>query len=127
MANTGPAVWTRRDFGRLALGGSALAAFSSSALAQRSRKPNSRIAGVQLGVITSSFAALPASELIPTMLKLGFSEVELQPNHAEALAGAPMPPPNANGGTSSPQSLNADGVLARCANQPMFVTPRTMR
>src|SRR5205814_4278620 len=110
--------------GRMALGGTALAALSASALAQSARrKPISRIAGVQVGVITSSFAALAASEIIPAMLKLGLSEVELQPNHAEAIAGAPMPPPNANTAASAPQSLTADGLLPRCANQQMVVTP----
>jgi len=123
MPTKGPAVWTRRDVGRLALGGAALAAISGSAFAQRARKPNSRIAGVQLGVITSSFAAMPASEIIPTLLKMGISEVELQPNHAEALAGAPMPPANPNPVTPGPLSLNGDSLLPRCANQAMVVTP----
>ena len=124
MATKSSAVWTRRDFGRLALGGTAFAAFSATALAQGTRrKPNSRIGGVQLGVITSSFGALPASEIIPTLLKMGISEVELQPNHAEALAGAPMPPANANAAATASQSLNSDGLLPRCANQTMVVTP----
>jgi len=123
MLTNGPAMWTRRDFARLALGGTALAAFSGSAFAQRVRKPNSRIGGVQIGVISSSFVGLQASEIIPAMLKLGLSEVELQPNHAEALAGAPMPPANPNTVASVPLSLNGDGLLPRCANQAMIVTP----
>ena len=116
--------WTRRDFGRLALAAPALAAFSVSARAQTARrKPNSRIAGVQIGAISSSFVGLQASEIIPAMLKLGLSEIELQPNHAEALAGAPLFPPNANAAATGVQALNADGLLARCANLPMVVTP----
>src|SRR6478672_786347 len=106
--------WTRRDFGRVALGAPAWAAFSVRAQSAR-RKPNSRIAGVQIGAISSSFVGLQASEIVPAMLKLGLSEIELQPNHAEALAGAPLFPPNANAGATGVQTLNADGLLARCA------------
>lgn len=114
--------WTRREFGKAALAGLPLAVFAESGAAQeKRRRPNSIVAGVRIGVISSSFVGLAASEIIPAMLKLGLSEVELQPNHAEALAGAPInaPPPT----TSSASALNAEGLLARCANLPMVVTP----
>ena len=116
-------LWTRREFGRAAFAASTLAAWPATLVAQAPRrKPDSRVAGVQLGVITSSIGALAASDIIPALLALGISEVELQPNHAEALAGAPLPPPNGNA-AAAPQALNADGLLARCANQQMVVTP----
>src|SRR6202012_3831116 len=54
-------------------------------------KPNSRFAGVQIGVITYSFMGVPPADLISTIGKLGISEVELMSNHAEAIVGAPAP------------------------------------
>ena len=87
---------------------------------KRTGRPNSVVHGVSIGVISSSFIGLAASEIIPAMLKLGLSEVELQPNHAEALAGAPVPaPPSA----AAAPALNGDGLLPRCANLTMVVTP----
>jgi sugar phosphate isomerase/epimerase len=112
--------WTRREFTRTAFAGSALSVLSARLGAQeRRRRPNSVVDGVSIGVISSSFIGLAASEIIPAMLKLGLSEVELQPNHAEALAGAPIPAPAA----TAPPALNADGLLPRCANLAMVVTP----
>lgn len=72
---------TRRDFTRIALASIPAAA----ALAA----PDSKIDGVQIGVISYSFRDLPPAQIIPSMLKIGLSEVELMSNHAEALAGAP--------------------------------------
>lgn len=122
MPMPGHHAWTRREFGRLALAGPPLAALTASLAAQeRRRRPNSVIAGVHIGVISSSFVGVAASEIIPAMVKLGLSEVELQPNHAEALAGAPAAPlPPA---PASPATLNENGLLPRCANLPMLVTP----
>lgn len=75
--------YSRRDLGKLAL-----AAIPAAALAA----PDSRISGVQIGVISYSFRDLPPTQIIPSMLKIGLSEVELMSNHAEALAGAPAVP-----------------------------------
>jgi sugar phosphate isomerase/epimerase len=58
-------------------------------------KPNSRFAGVQIGVISYSFNGVPWDELISTIAKLGINEVELMSNHAEAMVGAPSVPPPA--------------------------------
>src|SRR5206468_4229136 len=64
-----------------------------------SAKPNSKIKGVQLGVITYSFRqGVPKNELVPDIAKIGLSEVELMSGDAEALAGAPTPPPGGFGG-----------------------------
>jgi sugar phosphate isomerase/epimerase len=116
--------WTRREFGRVALAGLPFAALTASIGAQTPRRrPNSVVEGVQIGVISSSFVGLAASEIIPAMLKLGLSEIELQPNHAEALAGAPLPGPTAGAASVTPQTLNADGLLPRCAGRPMVITP----
>jgi sugar phosphate isomerase/epimerase len=51
---------------------------------------NSKFRGVQIGAITYSFRSMPTNEIIPAMVKLGLSEVELMSNHCEALAGAPQ-------------------------------------
>ena len=122
LAMRGTQGWTRREFGRTALATFPLAALTASLNAQESRRrPSSVIEGVHIGVISSSFVGLAAAEIIPAMLKLGLSEVELQPNHAEALAGAPI----TAGAVAPPSSptLNSEGLLPRCANLPMVVNP----
>jgi sugar phosphate isomerase/epimerase len=75
---------SRRDFGKIALAAIPCTAAWAT--------PNSRISGVQVGVISYSFRDLPAGEIVPSMTKIGLSEVELMSNHAEALAGAPPAP-----------------------------------
>lgn len=74
--------YSRRAFGKIAL--AALPAAAARAV------PNSRIAGVQIGAISYSFRDLPVTQIIPAMVTIGLSEVELMSNHAEALAGAPV-------------------------------------
>lgn len=76
---------TRRDFGKLV----AAALPAASLLA----KPNSRFYGVQIGIITYSFRALPGSaeETLKYCLECGISGIELMSNVAESYAGAPMP------------------------------------
>src|SRR4030095_4820482 len=75
-------MYSRREFGKMMLAGMPL----SIALAQI----NSKFKGVQIGAITYSFRSIPATEIIPVMVKLGLSEAELMSNHCEALAGAPQ-------------------------------------
>ena len=117
----------RRDFGKIALAGVPLASTLLAAprlFAQA--KPNSRINGVQIGAITSSFNGMAASEIMLAMLKIGLSEVELQSTHAEALAGAPAAnrgPGRGRGANTGPRTLNADGLMPRCANLPMVILP----
>jgi sugar phosphate isomerase/epimerase len=89
---------TRREFGRsalLALPGAALPRWAWAAA-----KPDSRIAGVQIGVIAPySFGreANDAVALLKTLVDLGLSGVELQGGPAEVFAGAPAPPPRGPG------------------------------
>jgi sugar phosphate isomerase/epimerase len=85
--------YTRRDFGKIAL--AALPVAARAAI-------NSRIDGVQIGAISYSFRDLPVTQIIPAMVKIGLGEVELMSNHAEALAGAPMP---GRGDTAGAQAL----------------------
>ena len=91
-------VYTRRDLGRFALTAvPAAAALSLPRMAWGA--PNSKIAGVQLGVITYSFRqGVPKLEIIPDMVKIGLSEVELMSGDAEAIAGAPVAPAGGGGG-----------------------------
>jgi sugar phosphate isomerase/epimerase len=95
-------IYTRRDFGRLAL--LALAA------------PNSKIKGVQIGAITYSFRqGVPKAEIIPDMAKIGLSEVELMSGDAEAMAGAPSVP--LGGGGRGRASLTPEQIAAREAQR----------
>ena len=83
--------YSRRDFGKLVLAGLPL----SMLLA----KPDSKIAGVQIGAITYSFRSIPDAEaIIKAYVTIGLSEAELMSNHAEQLAGAPPAPPGPPGG-----------------------------
>jgi sugar phosphate isomerase/epimerase len=84
-------VYTRRDVGKIALASLPLAKAFAAA-------PNSKIDGVQIGVISYSFRQMPAQsidDIIKYMTQIGLSEVELMSNHAESDAGAPaeMRPP----------------------------------
>ncbi len=94
--------YTRRDFGKMAL-----AAIPAAALAA----PNSKIDGVQIGAISYSFRDLPVAQIIPAMVKIGLSEVELMSNHAEALAGAPAIPQQGRGQAASPEVQAARKAL----------------
>src|SRR4051812_43108996 len=76
--------YTRRDLGRLALAGGAASRLMAA-------KPNSVFGGVQVGVITYSFRALPrsADEVLQYCLQCGISSIELMSNVAEGYAGSP--------------------------------------
>jgi sugar phosphate isomerase/epimerase len=98
-------IYTRRDFGKLAL--TALPA--ARLLAAPQAKPNSKFGGVQIGIIAPySFRGLPASadDLLKYLVQLGINSVELQSEPVEAYAGAPAtgrggfpggPPPGGQG------------------------------
>lgn len=78
--------YTRRDIGKIAL-----AAGTAGRLL--AAKPNSNFGGVQIGAITYSFRALPASaeETLKYCVECGISAIELMSNVPEGYAGAPMP------------------------------------
>jgi sugar phosphate isomerase/epimerase len=78
-------VYTRRDLGKLALAAGAAAPLVAA-------KPNSIFGGVQIGVITYSFRALPstAEEVLKYCLECGISAIELMSNVAESYAGSPQ-------------------------------------
>jgi sugar phosphate isomerase/epimerase len=115
--------FTRRDFGRFAIAGLPLASFALSGKSLFAQaKPNSNFDGVHIGVITYSFNGMAATDLIPTMVKIGVSNCELMSNHAESLAGMPAMGrggfPGAGGGgrgpVTYPQTLGADGLTESC-------------
>jgi sugar phosphate isomerase/epimerase len=81
-------MYTRRDFGKMAL--------VSLPLANAFGAIQSKFGGVQIGAITYSFRTLKAEEIIPAMAKAGLGEAEVMSNHAEALAGAPPAPAGRN-------------------------------
>jgi sugar phosphate isomerase/epimerase len=90
-------IYTRRDFGRLAL--AALPA--GKLLATPQAKPNSKFGGVQIGVIAPySFRGLPsgAEDLLKYIVQLGLNSVELQSEPVEAYAGAPATGRGGGGG-----------------------------
>ena len=121
--------FTRRDFGKFAVAGIPLASLAlagSDLFAQE--KPNSNFDGVHIGVITYSFNGMQASEIIPAMVKIGLSNVELMSNHAESLAGIPAMGRGGFGGRgqgadAGPQTPGADGLLPRCENMQMVSIP----
>ena len=85
--------FSRRDFGKLAAAGIAANAFQPASLFAQG-KPNSRFAGVQIGVISYSYRQMP-DVTIPKMLDWivedGINAVELE-NYQEIWAGAPTRP-----------------------------------
>ncbi len=77
-------LYTRRDFGKLALA-------AGTAVSLTGWKPSSNFGGVQIGIITYSFRALPGSaeETLKYCVECGISGIELMSNVAESYAGAP--------------------------------------
>ena len=88
---------TRRDMGKLALGLPAAAMLGKTigATAQTADKPDSKIGGVQIGLIVPySFGqeAPDANAILRNVVALGINAIELQNGPAEAYAGAPAGP-----------------------------------
>jgi sugar phosphate isomerase/epimerase len=111
MHNTGrgAAGYTRREFGRMALGTSAALTAGWLMPALDAVAIDSRIRGVQIGAITYSFRALTnAQAIVRAMTSMGLGEVELMSNHAEALAGAPSGPNNNEALTAWRKHVNTD-------------------
>ena len=84
-------IYSRREFGKLALASIPGAALVEKALLGQA-KPNSLINGVQVGTITYSYRSMPdttAQGLLKYILANGISAVELMGEPAEQFAGAP--------------------------------------
>lgn len=92
-------LYSRRDLARTTLAAALPAALTAA-------KPDSKFGGVQVGLITYSFRALPggAAENLKYILDCGISAIELMSNIAEGYAGAPMPAgPRGPRGRPSPE------------------------
>lgn len=117
--------FSRRRFigtGVLAVAGLALTSKSSFAKSVFAPlKPESKIKGVQIGVITYSFRSMPSSaeELLQYVEQCNINAIELMGDAAEAYAGAPKRDNNPN--------YDAD-IAAWRANAPMdkFIELRNM-
>jgi sugar phosphate isomerase/epimerase len=71
------------------------ASVATAAAAGSAKKPNSMIAGVQIGVITYSFRSMPDQSieaLLHYCLACGINAIELMGDPAEAFAGIPVNP-----------------------------------
>uniref|UniRef100_Q027F7 Xylose isomerase domain protein TIM barrel n=1 Tax=Solibacter usitatus (strain Ellin6076) TaxID=234267 RepID=Q027F7_SOLUE len=86
-------LYTRRDLGKLAVAAGTAGRLLAS-------KPSSNFGGVQIGAITYSFRALPASaeETLKYCVECGISAIELMSNVPEGYAGAPAPAGRGGGG-----------------------------
>jgi sugar phosphate isomerase/epimerase len=91
MDSTQRPLYSRREFGSIALAGVPL---SLAALRAAGAGINSTFSGVQIGAITYSFRTLSTlDEIIKAMTTIGLGEAELMSNHAEAELGAPVQGP----------------------------------
>src|SRR5262245_58202947 len=88
-------MWTRREFGKLALAGAAGSACGTSvfdSMMSAADRPNSLINGVQIGTITYSYRSMPdqsAEATLRYIVDSGISAIELMNGPAESYAGAP--------------------------------------
>src|SRR5436305_14653341 len=96
-------IYTRRDIGKVALAAGAASRLMAA-------KPNSNFGGVQIGVITYSFRALPSSaeEVLKYCVDCGISAIELMSNVAESYAGAPAAGGRGPGGSGRGAGRPAD-------------------
>jgi sugar phosphate isomerase/epimerase len=96
---------TRRELGRLAITAlPAASLFRSAAAAQPANKPNSKFAGVQVGMnVPYNFGGrdMDPDELLSRCLKLNVSALELRSQPVEAFLGSP----GANGRKATPEEM----------------------
>jgi sugar phosphate isomerase/epimerase len=107
-------LYTRRDFGKVALAGVPAALLLGRPLGARANI-NSRIKNVEFGAITYSFRGITnPDDIIKGYVTLGLGEMELMSNHAEALAGAPPAPGRGGRGAQlTPDQQTAADAAAR--------------
>src|SRR5215213_2772846 len=98
---------TRRDLGKLAaaaIPGTGILVGPSRAWAQRTTKPNSKVAGVQIGLnVPYNFGGrdMNPDELLDRIVKLNVNAVEMRSQPVETFLGSP----GANGAKAEPEAL----------------------
>ncbi len=115
-------LFSRREFGKLALAGLPL----SLALADI----DSKFKGVQIGAITYSFRTMPnPDDIIKAYKTIGLGEMELMSGDAEKLAGAPVPaaPGGGRRGTTPEQQAEATRAQEALRAWRLSATPATFR
>jgi sugar phosphate isomerase/epimerase len=123
--------YSRRDFGRIALGGiplaSAILAAPRRFFAAPQAKPNSYIDGVQIGVISYSYRSMPdqsAEAMLGYMLTDGISACELEtPVWPYAYKRMGFTPPARGGFPGGPGGRGAAGRGAQAAAEPGPAVP----
>src|SRR5262245_3099722 len=112
-------IYSRRDFGKLALTSMPGAALMEKALFGQS-KPNSLVNGVQIGTSTYSYRSMPDQSvqgLLKYILANGISAVELMGEPAEQFAGAPSRGARGGGGRGRGQQPTPEQQSAQQAAQ----------
>ena len=112
---------TRREFGKLAMASVPATLIGDRALAgvlAQSSRPSSLINGVQIGVITYSYRAMPeqgADAVLRYVQESGINAVELMGSAIETYAGAPAMPrrPGGSGGTGARRPPTPEETAAR--------------
>src|SRR5262245_52040138 len=93
--------YTRREFGKLAVGMVPAATFFQSRSGAIAPKPNSVINGVNIGTITYSYRSMPdqsAEAMLRYVVDSGISQIEFMGAAVEAFAGAPAMSRGGGGG-----------------------------
>jgi len=109
-------LYTRRDIGKLALAaGAASGCGTTSESPAVGSAPSSMFGGVQIGIITYSFRALPggAEEVLQYCVDCGLYAIELMSGPAESYAGVPPLPPVPRGPDGRRRELTPEEQEAR--------------
>jgi sugar phosphate isomerase/epimerase len=113
--------YSRREMGKLAL-----AALPAAALLERplailgQSKPNSVVAGVNIGTITYSYRSMPdqrAEAILRYVVDSGISQIEFMGAPVEAFAGAPQAPRGGVGGRGAPMTPDQQAAQREAATK----------
>jgi sugar phosphate isomerase/epimerase len=85
-------MYSRREFGRIALAGLPMTVALARGSAQGSTMIDSKVNGVRIGIQSYSFRTLPLDDAIKAMAKIGIGECELFSGHVEPRVGPPPGP-----------------------------------